>query len=108
MPDSTTHCLLDVRSPDEFAAGTIPGAVNIPIGTLRARLEELPAAKPIIIFCRVGVRGYLAARILMAKGRTDCVNLSGGYETWRLATSTQLSTASPPGDHFGGDYERLL
>ena len=102
MPDSATHCLLDVRTPDEFAAGTIPGAVNIPIDDLRARLDELPAAKPLILFCRVGVRGYLAARILMAKGRTDCANLSGGYETWRLATSPQLPAASPPADHSGG------
>jgi NADPH-dependent 2,4-dienoyl-CoA reductase/sulfur reductase-like enzyme/peroxiredoxin family protein/rhodanese-related sulfurtransferase/TusA-related sulfurtransferase len=101
MPDSATHCLLDVRTQDEFAAGTIPGAVNIPLDDLRGRLDELPADSPVIIFCRVGVRGYIAARILMAHGRTDCANLSGGYETWRLATSQQLHAALRPDSHSG-------
>jgi peroxiredoxin family protein/TusA-related sulfurtransferase len=90
-----------VRTSDEFAAGTIPGAVNIPLDDLRARLDEIPLAKPINIFCRVGVRGYLAARILMAHGRTDCANLSGGYETWRLATDQDLPAALPPGNRPG-------
>jgi len=89
-PEHTT--LLDVRSPGEFAAGTIPGAVNIPLDTLRQRLTEIPTDKPVIIICRVGLRGYLAARILMAHGRNDCVNLSGGYLTWQFATQ---SSANP-------------
>ncbi len=91
---SATHTLLDVRTGDEFAAGTIPGAVNIPVDELRGRLHELPAGKPVVIFCRVGQRGYLAARMLAAHGHTDCVNLSGGYVTWRAAMA--LDSAEAP------------
>ena len=78
--------LLDVRTPEEYATGTIDGAVNIPVDTLRDRLGELPRDIPLVLFCRVGLRGYLAARILAANGFIGCRNLSGGYETWRVAT----------------------
>ena len=74
--------LLDVREPAEFAAGTIPGAVNIPLGDLRGRLGELPKNRPIVAFCKVGQRGYFAERILAQRGY-DVRNLSGGYTTWR-------------------------
>lgn len=73
--------LLDVREPAEFAAGTIPGAVNIPLGDLRGRLAELPKERPIVAFCKVGQRGYFAERILAQRGY-DVFNLSGGYTTW--------------------------
>ncbi len=73
--------LLDVREPAEFAAGTIPGAVNIPLGDLRGRLGELPGGRPIAVFCKVGQRGYFAERILAQRG-FDVRNLSGGYTTW--------------------------
>jgi NADPH-dependent 2,4-dienoyl-CoA reductase/sulfur reductase-like enzyme/peroxiredoxin family protein/rhodanese-related sulfurtransferase/TusA-related sulfurtransferase len=78
--------VLDVRTPEEFGAGTIPGALNIPVDSLRKRLGELPRDKPLMVFCRVGLRGYIAARILAGNGFTHCMNLSGGYETWRVAT----------------------
>ena len=73
--------LLDVREPAEVAAGTIPGAVNIPLGALRGRLGELPQGRPIVAFCKVGQRGYFAERILAQRGY-DVFNLSGGYTTW--------------------------
>ena len=73
--------LLDVREPAEFAAGTIPGAVNVPLGELRERLGELPKDRPIVAFCKVGQRGYFAERILAQRGY-DVRNLSGGYTTW--------------------------
>jgi rhodanese-related sulfurtransferase len=74
--------LLDVRTPGEFAAGTIPGAVNIPVDDLRDNLAKLPQDKTVLIFCKVGLRGYLASRILTAHGFSKCFNLSGGYETY--------------------------
>ena len=74
--------LLDVREPAEFATGTIPGAVNVPLGELRGRLGELPKDRPIVAFCKVGQRGYFAERILAQRGY-DVRNLSGGYTTWR-------------------------
>ena len=60
--------LLDVRTPQEFAAGHIPGAVNIPVDDLRSRLDELPRDREIAAYCQVGQRGYLATRILLQAG----------------------------------------
>ena len=57
--------ILDVRTPDEFSLGAIPGAVNIPIDGIRDRLNEIPQDKNIYIYCAVGLRGYLASRVLM-------------------------------------------
>ena len=76
--------LLDVRTPGEVAAGTIPGAVNIPVDELRARLGELPRDKEILAFCRVGQRAYVACRILGQSG-FRCRDLSGGYLTYAAA-----------------------
>jgi NADPH-dependent 2,4-dienoyl-CoA reductase/sulfur reductase-like enzyme/peroxiredoxin family protein/rhodanese-related sulfurtransferase/TusA-related sulfurtransferase len=89
--DKSRLFLLDVRTPAEFATGSIPGAVNIPLDSLRERLGEIPAAKTVIIFCRVGLIAYNAARILEANGITDYFNLSGGYETYHIATAIQES-----------------
>lgn len=75
--------ILDVRTPDEFRNGHIPGAVNIPIDELRDRLTELPTDRAIVAYCQVGMRGYLATRILMQKG-FQVANLSGGYKTFLL------------------------
>ncbi len=83
--------LLDVRTPPEFAAGHIPGAVNIPVDELRGRLAELPKGRPVVAYCQVGQRGYLATRILMQHG-FDVSNLGGGYKTYQLHT-----TARPEG-----------
>ncbi len=73
---------LDVREPEEFAAGSIPGAVNIPLGQLRSRLGELDKSQSYVAFCRVGLRGYVAERILKQHGFT-CCNLSGGFSTYQ-------------------------
>lgn len=87
--DPETGILVDVRTAEEFKLGTIPGAVNIPLDELRDRLNELPKDKTMYIFCQVGLRGYLAARILMQKGYKDVRNLSGGYKTYNVATLKQ-------------------
>nr|WP_044654843.1 FAD-dependent oxidoreductase [Bacteroides acidifaciens] len=79
--------LLDVRTPDEFALGTLPGAVNIPLDELRDRLTELPKDRMIYTFCAVGLRGYLAYRILTQHGFEKVRNLSGGLKTYRAATA---------------------
>jgi NADPH-dependent 2,4-dienoyl-CoA reductase/sulfur reductase-like enzyme/rhodanese-related sulfurtransferase len=75
--------LLDVRTADEFAAGHIPGATNIPIDDLRSRLAEVPKGREIVAYCQVGQRGYLATRILLQHDYR-VRNLSGGYKTYRL------------------------
>lgn len=75
--------LLDVRTPQEFSSGHIPGAVNISVDDLRSRLSELPSGQKIAAYCQVGQRGYLATRILLQSGRS-AVNISGGYKTFKL------------------------
>ena len=86
--------LLDVRSPTEVKAGTIPGAVNIPLHELRDRLHELPRDKELLVFCQVGLRGYLACRILTQAG-FQCRNLTGGYKTYCAAQGVRSKAASP-------------
>ncbi|MBX7073332.1 MAG: FAD-dependent oxidoreductase [Pirellulales bacterium] len=75
--------LLDVRTAEEFAEGHLPGAINLPVDELRQRSGELPKDRPIVAYCQVGQRGYLATRLLRQRG-FDVVNLSGGYKTYRL------------------------
>jgi len=75
--------LLDVRTPAEYADGHVPGAANIPLDELRARLAELPQGTPIVTYCQVGQRGYLATRILM-QAEFAASNLGGGYKTYLL------------------------
>jgi NADPH-dependent 2,4-dienoyl-CoA reductase/sulfur reductase-like enzyme/peroxiredoxin family protein/TusA-related sulfurtransferase/rhodanese-related sulfurtransferase len=78
--------LIDVRNPEEVAGGTLPGAENIPLGQLRNRLGELDKAHEYLVFCQVGLRGYLACRILTQNG-FKCRNLSGGYKTYGMVTA---------------------
>jgi NADPH-dependent 2,4-dienoyl-CoA reductase/sulfur reductase-like enzyme/rhodanese-related sulfurtransferase len=73
--------LVDVRSPGEYATGAIPGARNIPVDELRSRLGELPRDGETIVYCRAGVRGHTALRILAEQG-FDVANLDGGRLTW--------------------------
>jgi NADPH-dependent 2,4-dienoyl-CoA reductase/sulfur reductase-like enzyme/rhodanese-related sulfurtransferase len=80
--------LVDVRSAAEFAAGSIPGALNVSLDDLRERLDELPRV-PLIVHCQVGQRGHTAARILTQHG-FDVQNLDGGYRTWLAGTSSRI------------------
>ena len=83
-PATPAPFLLDVRTPQEHALGSIPGSVNLPIDDLRDRLDELPRGRSIVTYCQVGMRGYLATRILLQSGFPQTANLGGGYATWRL------------------------
>jgi rhodanese-related sulfurtransferase len=73
--------LLDVRDPDEFGEGHIPGAENVPLPELRERIAELPRDKQIHVYCGVGQRAYYAIRLLRQHGFA-ARNLSGGYKTY--------------------------
>jgi len=95
--------LLDVRTPDEFALGTITGAINIPIDEIRNRLSELPKNKRIIVFCGVGLRGYVACRILSQNGYEEVENLSGGIKTWEFAIQKQSNEDIYERDYVGID-----
>jgi len=75
--------LVDVRTDAENAIGTIPGAINIPVDSLREHLAELVGQR-VVVSCQVGQRGHIATQILRGHG-IDVVNLSGGYVTWKNA-----------------------
>jgi NADPH-dependent 2,4-dienoyl-CoA reductase/sulfur reductase-like enzyme/peroxiredoxin family protein/rhodanese-related sulfurtransferase/TusA-related sulfurtransferase len=92
--------LVDVRTPEEFSIQTLPGARNLELDHLRDRHGELDPNRPVVIFCQVGLRGYLAYRILKQAGFKDVRNLSGGFKTYAWATEKQ---ANP--DLF--DYESI-
>ncbi|HHW23477.1 MAG TPA: FAD-dependent oxidoreductase [Clostridiaceae bacterium] len=79
--------LLDVRTREEYAKGSLEGAVNIPLDELRERISELDESKPVYVFCQVGFRGYIAARILGQNGFENVYNLSGGYRLVKMIIS---------------------
>lgn len=85
-PDS--RLLIDVRTPMEYAAGALPGAINIPLDSMRERIGEIPAGRDIVLYCGVGLRGYLASNILINSGFANVRNLIGGIKTFRTATAT--------------------
>jgi len=87
--------IIDVRSPGEFAAGAVTGARLIPLPELRARHGELPKDQPITVYCQVGMRGYVAARLLGALGFENVRNLSGGYRTWRMHHPDRTARPEP-------------
>ncbi|HUP86398.1 MAG TPA: rhodanese-like domain-containing protein [Acidimicrobiales bacterium] len=76
--------LLDVREPDEWAAGHAPGAKHVPLGELAARIDELPNDRPIVAVCRAGGRSGQATQALVGSGY-DVVNLAGGMRAWDAA-----------------------
>ena len=80
------NLLIDTRTAYEFAQGHIEGAINIPVDEIRDRLMDIPNNKRVILICAVGLRGYVAARILMQNCYKDVYNLSGGYKTYWYAT----------------------
>ena len=88
--------LVDIRTPAETQAGTIGSAINIPLDELRSRISELPRDKELLVFCQVGLRGYIACRILSQIGY-KCRNLTGGYKTFRVASAID-SPATAPGN----------
>jgi NADPH-dependent 2,4-dienoyl-CoA reductase/sulfur reductase-like enzyme/rhodanese-related sulfurtransferase len=90
--------LLDVRSATEFAAGHLPGAVNIPHTQLRARLDELPPGRPVLVHCASGVRSYLALRLLRQRGWPDTRSLSGGLRTLTLELPGLVLERTPEPD----------
>jgi NADPH-dependent 2,4-dienoyl-CoA reductase/sulfur reductase-like enzyme/rhodanese-related sulfurtransferase len=81
IPDDVV--LVDVRDPHEYAAESVPGAVNLPLPELRRRMDELPEGREVWTYCVVGQRAYYATRALLQRGHA-VRNLSGGLLTWRM------------------------
>lgn len=85
FPDAVEGCrIVDVRTPEEFAIWHIPGAVNVPLGEIRAACEDWDREQPVRLYCAVGFRSYLAHRILVQRGFTHVATLSGGSTTFRF------------------------
>jgi rhodanese-related sulfurtransferase len=91
--DPKAVTLLDVRTQPEFMMGAIPGFINIPLDELRERLEEIDADRPVYVMCQVGLRGYIASRILTPRGY-DVYNLSGGYALWSAIKGGSAKTVA--------------
>ncbi|MFA5293789.1 MAG: CoA-disulfide reductase [Phycisphaerae bacterium] len=81
--------IVDVRSDSEFSGGNVPGAIHIPVDQMRNRLNELPKDKTINLYCSVGIRSYIASRLLRQKG-LDAKSISGGYSTYVARISEKL------------------
>jgi hydroxyacylglutathione hydrolase len=82
IEDTAGLQVLDVRNQGEVAAGTIPGAVNLPLAVLRRRVGELDFDRPIVVHCAGGYRSAIAASWLLSVGATDVSDLLGGYTAW--------------------------
>ena len=91
--DSSKGTLLDVRTPGEYEYGTIAGYESIELDELRRNLDKLDKSKPVYITCQLGLRGYIACRILTQSG-FECYNLSGGYRLYN--------------EIYNGDEEKIL
>jgi hydroxyacylglutathione hydrolase len=77
--------LLDVREPEEYAHGHVPGAVNVPQAELATRLDEIPGDRPVLVICQAGYRAKRAAQFLLQMGYRQVSSLGGGTEAWRAA-----------------------
>lgn len=73
--------VIDVREPDEYVAGHVPGAVLVPLATLPDKVHEVPAEGELLIICKVGGRSHKAAEYLRAQG-IDAINIAGGTLAW--------------------------
>ena len=84
--------LIDVREIQEYKTGSIQNAQNFPVDELREFLDDIPQDKKTIVFCEVGLRGYVASRILMQSGFENVYNLIGGMKTYRLVGRHNMKT----------------
>lgn len=80
------YTIIDVRNPDEHAAGAIEQSLNIPLGDLPLRLAEIPSEKPIVVHCAAGTRSAIAASVLRAAGFEQVNDLAGGFAAWQQAS----------------------
>ena len=90
--------VVDVRGRAEWEAGHLPGAPNIPVGYLAEHLDALPTDRPLIVHCQGGGRSAIAASLLQARGRTNVVNLLGGYAAWTRAGHPTTRDGAEPAE----------
>jgi rhodanese-related sulfurtransferase len=88
--------LLDVREPDEWAAGHAPHAHHIPMREIPGRLAEVPTVGDVVVVCRVGGRSYQVAAYLAAQGWENVANLDGGMLSWEAAGRPIVADTGAP------------
>lgn len=106
--------VLDVREPEEYAHGHLPGAMNLPQAELATRLKEVPTEQRMYVVCQAGMRSLRVSQFLMQMGYTNVASMTGGTDAWRQAgkpLETLQSAASTPNNyveslwaHGGGGY----
>lgn len=91
--------LIDVREPDEFRQGHLPGAVNMPRGLLEFQLSSNPACQvpdlQVVLYCKTSGRAALAAQSMQAMGYLNVTSLAGGYDAWAAAGKPVATPALP-------------
>jgi rhodanese-related sulfurtransferase len=87
--------LLDVRQPDEYTAGHVPGARLVPLDEVPARVDELPGGQEILVICRSGARSRVAAEFLIGQHGVDAINIGGGTLAWIEAGRDVVVSAEP-------------
>jgi rhodanese-related sulfurtransferase len=87
--------IIDVREPDEYADGHVPGAPLIPLGDVMERVDEFPATDEVLIICKSGGRSMRAAEYLRGQG-IDAVNIAGGTMAW-INAGHRVVTGDEPG-----------
>ncbi len=97
LMNSKNALVLDVREPDEYAAGTITGSRNIPLSAIAQRAGELSKhkAKPVVVICQSGQRSAKATGQLQKEGFTEVYNLSGGINAWKQAGLPLVQPGAP-------------
>jgi hydroxyacylglutathione hydrolase len=85
--------VVDVRSRTEWEHGHLPGALHVPLGQLLARITEIPAGHPVVVQCQGGARSAIGSSILLSQGRSEVINLRGGYAEW--VREGHVVTSSP-------------
>jgi len=87
--------IVDVRNPDEWSHGHLPGAIHIPLAALPDRLGELDPSRPVVLHCKGGGRSAIATSLHQARGMSNVSNLTGGYEAW-VAHGLETTTEKAP------------
>lgn len=89
---TTNPTVIDVREPDEYASGHVPGARNLPLGELESRLSEIPTGDDVYMICQSGGRSARATEFLATKG-VGAVNVEGGTSAW-IASGRETETSN--------------
>lgn len=101
------YTIIDVRTKEEYQTGHLDGSINIPIDDLRNQLKQIPKESKVALVCAVGLRGYLAYRILEGNGFTNMYNLSGGMKTLNAVNTPITEQLNRLDNNLNGDIDKM-